>query len=63
MSREMRGELSRHGKPVVSVFDLLGTQENDLTAASGFTLARSRRLLDLLLDRLNVDAGHRPLVA
>jgi hypothetical protein len=48
--------------PVVSVFDLLGMQENDLTAALGFTLARSRRLLDLLIQTLDLPAGDGPVV-
>ncbi len=37
--------LSRHGRPIASVFDLLGRSENDLTAALGFTLDRSPVLL------------------
>lgn len=40
-----RTSLSRHGRPVTSVLDLLGTDKNDLTAALGFTLARSPELL------------------
>ncbi len=45
--------LSLHGREVNSVFDLLGRNENDLTAALGFTLSRSpillKRLTKLLL--------------
>ena len=44
--------LTRHGREVVSVFDLLGRQENDLTAALGFTLARSPELTRLFAVRL-----------
>ncbi len=33
--------LTRHGSDVGSVFDLLGDNENDLTSALGFVLARS----------------------
>jgi hypothetical protein len=47
-----RGALTRHGREVSSVFDLLGRDENDLTAAFGFTLARSPRLLNLIVSRL-----------
>jgi hypothetical protein len=38
-------ELANHGRAVQSVFDLLGWRENDLTAALGFTLAKSPKLL------------------
>jgi hypothetical protein len=54
MTDSVRSELKRHTRRVESVFDLLGWQENDLTAALGFTLARSRRLLDRLLDVLGM---------
>jgi hypothetical protein len=37
--------LTRHGREVGSVFDLLGRDENDLTAALAYTLARSPALL------------------
>lgn len=43
MSR--RVPLTRHGREVSSVFDLLGWDENDLTAAFGFALGRSPGLL------------------
>lgn len=46
--------LTRHGRDVRGVFDLLGFGENDLTAALAFTLSRSPHLLGLLLDRLGV---------
>lgn len=45
-------EITRHGRDVHSVFDLLGRDENDLTAALAFTLSRSPRLLDALRQRL-----------
>lgn len=44
--------LTRHGRPVASVFDLLGRRENDLTAALGFTLNRSPALLSALAELL-----------
>ena len=44
--------LARHGREVTSVFDLLGAGENALTAALGFTLARSPLLLTRLASRL-----------
>jgi hypothetical protein len=37
--------LTRHGRRAASVFDPLGRNGNDLTAALGFTLDRSRRFL------------------
>lgn len=46
------GGLTRHGREVSSVFDLLGRDENDLTAAFGFTLAHSSRLLSNIISRL-----------
>lgn len=45
-------DLTRHGAPVTSVFDLLGTNENDLTSALGFALTRSPRLLHAVADRI-----------
>jgi hypothetical protein len=48
-----RASLTRHGKEVSSVFDLLGRDENDLTAALAFALACSPRLLHLILQRLD----------
>lgn len=44
--------LTRHGGLVSSVFDLLGVNENDLTSALGFTLARSPALLDMVIRRV-----------
>ncbi len=44
--------LTRHGSEVKSVFDLLGRDENDLTAALAFTLARSPELLRRVAARL-----------
>lgn len=52
-----RVPLTRYGNDVTSVFDLLGRDENDLTAALGFTLANSPELLDLVLRRLEVSAA------
>lgn len=49
---DARNRVTRHGKACSSVFDLLGHGENDLTAALGFTLARSSRLLTRLVARL-----------
>lgn len=44
--------LTRHGSDVRSVFDLLGTNENDLTAALGFTLARCPQLCSAIGRRI-----------
>lgn len=49
--------LTRHGNDVTSVFDLLGRDENDLTAALAFTMANSSGLLDLVLRRLEMPAA------
>jgi hypothetical protein len=50
--------LTRHGRRVASVFHLLGRNENDLTAALGFTLDRSPALLRALVEVLMLgDAG------
>lgn len=46
-------ELRKYGRPVVSVFDLLGRSEVDLTAALGWTLRQSPELLALLRKRLD----------
>jgi len=45
----MATELKLYGRTVESVFDLLGTKENDLTYALGFTLSRSRAFLESFL--------------
>jgi hypothetical protein len=50
--------ITRHTRELSSIFDLLGDQENDITAALGWTLSRSSRFLhgfigDLLASALN----------
>jgi hypothetical protein len=45
-------ELTRHSSAVPSVFTLLGTLENDLTAALGYTFARSHTLREQVLHRV-----------
>ena len=47
-----RRTLSRRGRAVGSVFDLLGRNENDLTAAVGFALSRSPLILAALVQRV-----------
>lgn len=44
--------LTRYGAEVGSAFSLLGQDENDLTAALGFTLARCKALSDAILSRV-----------
>jgi len=44
--------LTLHGVPVSSVFDLLGVNENDLTSALGFALARAPALLEAVVRRV-----------
>lgn len=50
-------ELRRHGSTVASAFDLLGTNENDLTSALGFGLSRCPPLADALIQRISAAAG------
>lgn len=50
-------ELRRHGSEVASVFDLLGTDENDLTSALGFTMARCPQLCEAIAARIGVGGG------
>ena len=45
--------MTNHGKTMTSVFSLLGINENDLTAALGWTLRSSPRLLAALAGGLN----------
>lgn len=45
-------DITRHGSGVSSVFDLLGRDENDLTAALGFALGNCPLLLQAVLERL-----------
>ncbi len=45
-------DLVLHGRPVETVFDLLGHDENDMTFALGWGLTRSRLLLAGLVERL-----------
>jgi hypothetical protein len=40
----MNAELSLHGRPIASVFELLGTKENDITFSLGWALAQSPSL-------------------
>lgn len=44
--------LTRHGADVRAVFDLLGHDENDLTAALGFTLANCAGLREAIVRRM-----------
>lgn len=46
------GDLTRHGSRVDSVFDLLGRDENDVTAALGFALTRSPAFMSALLSHV-----------
>lgn len=43
--------VNRYGREMGSVYDLLGTHEPALTAAPGWTIARSPTLMGLVLDR------------
>lgn len=45
-------DLILHGRPVETFFDLLGRNENDMTAALGLGLTRSAPLLRRFVDRL-----------
>lgn len=44
--------LTRYGSEVGSTFSLLGRNENDLTAAFGFTMARCKAFSDAVLNRV-----------
>lgn len=48
--------VSRYGRDLSTVFDLLGRHEPALTGALGWTLARSPRLLSAVLERLGIHA-------
>lgn len=52
MDGDSAGAITRHGREVGSVYDLLGRAENDLTSALGFTLARSPLFLATIARRL-----------
>lgn len=52
----MGTELTRYGREVDYVFDLLGRREPDLTAALGWTLAQAPSLMRALLRHLGLDA-------
>jgi len=52
MPDQLGAAVTRHGREVASVFDLLGQDENDLTAALGFTLSCSQLLLQAFADRV-----------
>ena len=58
----VRADVTRYAKPVESVFDLLGQRENDLTAALGFTLSRSPRLLGALIEEFGMTIGEDAVV-
>lgn len=45
-------ELILHGRPVATVFDLLGHDENDMTYALGWGMANSPPLLDAFVSRI-----------
>ena len=47
-------QLTLRGRPVESVYQLLGTRENDMTYALGWTLARCHPFLAELLGDLGV---------
>jgi len=46
----MPAELTHYGRPVGTVFDLLGDKENDITYSLGWALAESQRLSSALLE-------------
>lgn len=47
--------VTRYGRDMSSVFDLLGNREPDLTAALGWALARSPAMLKGIFERLGLD--------
>jgi hypothetical protein len=56
-------DLLLHGREIRTVFDLLGSAENDLTYSLGWALARSKRLAGSLLKDVFVGADPGELVA
>ena len=56
-AQRMASELTRYGREVEHVFDLLGRREPDLTAALGWTLARAPSLMGTLLHHLGINAA------
>ncbi len=50
-------ELVLHGKPVGTVFDLLGRTENDMTYALGWGLTRSAKVLEGFVGRVAPGVG------
>lgn len=52
--------VSKYGRDVATVFDLLGTHEPALTAALGWTLARSPHLLGAVLAKLALAGATTP---
>lgn len=51
------GELTLAGRPILSVFALLGDSENDLTRALGFVLDRCPTLLREFIANLGMTPG------
>jgi hypothetical protein len=51
------GSVSRYGREMGSVFDLLGAHEPALTAALGWTMGRSPALMNGVLNRLGLDGA------
>jgi hypothetical protein len=58
----MPAELTLYGRPVGTVFDLLGDKENDITYSLGWALAESERLSGALLEDV-VSSGGAELAA
>ena len=52
MLHAMATELFLHGKPITSVFELLGHKENDITFSIGWAIAQSPAFRRALLDRV-----------
>lgn len=48
-------ELVLHDRPIATIFDLLGRDENDMTASLGWGLARNAGLLRQFMDRIASD--------
>jgi hypothetical protein len=58
----MPAQLTLYGRPVGTVFDLLGDKENDITYSLGWALAESQRLSSALLED-TVSSGGADLIA
>jgi hypothetical protein len=56
-------ELTLHGRPVATVFDLLGAREDDITYSLGWGISRSDALARAMLEEAFGETSEGPLIA